>query len=161
MITIHWAIRTDLPQMLLIEAESFDSPWGENDFILCLRRRNHIAMVAKDGDRVVGYMVYVLHKYCLDVLNFAVASDYRRRGVGRMMVEKLMSKLTPDRRNRVMFTVADFNLEGHLFLKAMGFRAVCVARQPYEDSDADAYVFQRRYEDWYHQTTEFTTKTIR
>ncbi len=142
---IRWMIRRDMPAVLAIESESFEFSWTEDDFIRCLRQRNCIGMVAEQDGRVVGFMIYELHKNRLHILNFAVAAESRRQGVGRVMVGKLLGKLTHERRNRVMLEVRETNLEAQLFFKQLGFRAVSVLRDFYDDSVEDAYLMQFRY----------------
>ena len=143
---IRWMIRRDMPSVLGIESKSFEFPWSEEDFIRCLRQRNCIGMVAEDGDQVVGFMIYELHKNRLHILNFAVNPDARRRGVGKGMISKLVGKLSHDRRNRIMLEVRETNLEAQLFFKGLGFRAVSVLRDFYEDTAEDAYLMQFRYQ---------------
>lgn len=142
---IRWMIRRDMPAVLAIEEQSFEFAWTEDDFIRCLRQRNCIGMVAEQDDQVVGFMIYELHKNRLHVLNFAVAQHMRRQGIGRAMVGKLLSKLSHERRNRIMLEVRETNLDAQLFFKQIGFRAVSVLRDFYDDSDEDAYVMQYRY----------------
>ena len=142
---IRWMIRRDMEEVLDIERESFEFPWFEEDFIRCLRQRNCIGMVAEHGERVVGFMIYELHKTRLHILNFAVASDLRRRGVGGQMVKKLIGKLSSQRRTRVTLEVRETNLAAQLFFKMAGFRATTVLRAYYEDSPEDAYLMQFRY----------------
>jgi len=142
---IRWMIRRDMPEVLDIEEESFEFPWLEEDFIRCLRQRNCIGMVAEHEDRVVGFMIYELHKNRIHVLNFAVATDYRRRGVGSQMVAKLIAKLSAQRRTRIILEVRETNLPAQLFFRENGFRAVTVLRAYYEDTPEDAYVMQFRY----------------
>src|SRR3954468_19073985 len=98
---IRWMIRRDMAEVLEIERGSFELPWFEEEFIRCLRQRNCIGMVAEHGERVVGFMIYELHKTPLHVLNFAVKPDYRRRHVGRQMLDKLTLKLSAQRRTRI------------------------------------------------------------
>ena len=143
---IRWMIRRDMPEVLEIENESFEFPWSEEDFIRCLRQRNCIGMVAEYDEQVVGFMIYELHRTRLHVLNFAVADDFRRHGVGRQMVDKLATKLSPQRRTRVLLEVRETNLEAQLFFKSLGFRAVSVLRNYYDDSPEDAYLMQYRYQ---------------
>ena len=142
---IRWMIRRDMLEVLNIEAESFEFPWLEEDFIRCLRQRNCIGMVAEHDDRVVGFMVYELNKTRLHVLNFAVASEYRRRGVGSQMIAKLVGKLSSQRRTRVVLEVRETNLPAQIFFRENGFRAVSVMRSYYEDTPEDAYTMQYRY----------------
>ena len=108
---IRWMIRRDMAEVLAIESRSFEFPWLEEDFVRCLRQRNCIGMVAEQHERVVGFMIYELHKNRLHVLNFAVHADVRRRGVGSQMLRKLVSKLSPQRRNRIMLEVRETNLD--------------------------------------------------
>jgi ribosomal-protein-alanine N-acetyltransferase len=137
-------IRRDMAEVLEIERQSFEFPWFEEDFIRCLRQRNCIGMVAEQGERVVGFMIYELHKTRLHILNFAVAPEFRRRGVGRQMVDKLLCKLSSQRRTRITLEVRETNLPAQLFFKSSGFRAVTVLRAYYEDSPEDAYLMQYR-----------------
>ena len=142
---IRWMIRRDMPEVLDIERASFEFPWFEEDFIRCLRQRNCIGMVAELDDRIVGYMIYELHKNRLHILNFAVSATGRRQGVGSRMVGKLIGKLSPQRRSRILLEVRETNLAAQLFFRAQGFRAVSVLRDFYDDTTEDAYVMQYRY----------------
>ena len=144
---IRWMIRRDMPEVLEIERSSFEYPWSEEDFIRCLRQRNCIGMVAEYDERVVGFMIYELHKNQLHVLNFSVRPDARRRSVGQQMVQKLIGKLSQQRRNRIVLEVRETNLAAQLFFKNTGFKAVSVLRDYYDDAAEDAYVMNYRYQE--------------
>ena len=142
---IRWMIRRDMPEVLAIEGESFEFPWLEDDFIRCLRQRNCIGMVAEHEDRVVGFMIYELHRTRIHVLNFAVAEAYRHCGVGSQMLAKLAAKLSTQRRSRIVLEVRETNLDAQLFFRENGFRAVSVLHSYYADTPEDAYLMQYRY----------------
>ena len=142
---IRWMIRRDMPEVLGIEAESFEFPWLEGDFIRCLRQRNCIGMVAEHEDTVAGFMIYELHKTRIHVLNFAVAGALRHQGVGSQMIAKLAAKLSSQRRSRIILEVRETNLDAQLFFRENGFRAVSVLRSYYADTPEDAYIMQYRY----------------
>jgi len=142
---IRWMIRRDMADALEIETDGFEFPWSEDDFIRCLRQRNCIGMVAEQEDRVVGFMIYELHKTRLHLLNLAVSKDYRRRGVGAQMLAKLTAKLSTQRRTRILLEVRETNLPAQVFFRAQGFRAVSVLRDFYDDTTEDAYLMQYRY----------------
>jgi ribosomal-protein-alanine N-acetyltransferase len=139
---IRWMIRRDMPEVLEIERNAFEFPWFEEEFIRCLRQRNCIGMVAEHAERVVGFMIYELHKTRLHILNFAVAADVRRRGVGRQMIEKLVGKLSSQRRTRISLEVRETNLSAQVFFRSSGFRATSVLHDFYDDSPEDAYLMQ-------------------
>ena len=143
---IRWMIRRDMPEVLAIERDSFEFPWFEEDFIRCLRQRNCIGMVAEHDERVVGFMIYELHPTRLHVLNFAVEAECRRRDVGTQMIQKLVSKLSSQRRTKITLEVRETNLAAQLFFRRNSFRATDVLRDYYEDSPEDAYVMQYSYQ---------------
>ena len=144
-IHIRWMIRRDMEEVLDIEKTSFEFPWQEEDFLQCLRTRNCIGMVAEYDERVVGFMVYGLHKDHLQVLNFAVHPDLRYQGVGRQMIEKLFGKLSHERRNRISLEVRETNLAAQLFFQNLGFVATSVLRDHYDDTTEDAYLMVFRH----------------
>jgi ribosomal-protein-alanine N-acetyltransferase len=144
-VRIRWMIRRDMPEALAIEESSFEFPWTEEDFVRCLRQRNCIGMVAERNDKIVGFMIYELLQSELHVLNFAVRKEFRRMGVGSQMMEKLVSKLSYGRRDRIVLEVRETNLEAQLFFKKQTFRAIDVLRDYYEDTIEDAYLMQYKY----------------
>lgn len=142
-VQIRWMIRRDMPEVLDIENHCFEFAWTEEDFLCCLRQRNCIGMVAERQERIIGFMIYELLKHQLHVLNFAVAPWTRRQGVGYQMVDKLVHKLSQQRRHEILLEVRESNLAAQLFFREQGFFATSVLRGYYEDTTEDAY--QMRY----------------
>lgn len=138
-IRIRWMIRRDMPEVLRIEQTSHDYPWCEEDFLRCLRQRNCIGMVAEQGDKVVGFMIYELYKTKLHILNFAVCPNIRRNGIGRKMAERLKDKLSAHRRTRITIRLRETDLGAQIFFRTVGFKAVRLLREFYDDSHEDAY----------------------
>jgi ribosomal-protein-alanine N-acetyltransferase len=141
---IRWTIRRDMPEVLAIENAVYEYPWGEDDFVRCLRQRNCIGLVAEHNEQVVGFVIYELHKSRLHMLNMAVHPAYQRKGVGTQLIQALLKKLHPDRRSRIMLEVRETNLAAQLFFRAVGGRAISVLREFYEETDEDAYLMQIR-----------------
>lgn len=140
---IRWMIRRDMFDVLDIEQRSFEFPWDEDAFIRVLRQRNAIGMVIEGRDeRIVGFMIYELHRTRLHILNFAVHPDFRRSGVGQQMVGKLIGKLSDRRRQHIICEVRETNLQAQLFFKSMGFLAINVLEDFYDDTTEDAYLFE-------------------
>lgn len=142
---IRWMIRRDMPEVLEIENHSFEFPWSPEDFIRCLRQRNCIGMLAEYDERVVGFMIYELHKNRLHVINFAVRLEFRHCGVGTKMINKLIGKLSDRRYRRILLEVREKNLAAQLFFQSAGFRCIDTLKNFYDDSQEDAYLMQYRY----------------
>lgn len=139
-IHLRWMIRRDMDDVARIETASFPSPWGEESFLEQLRREDVVSLIAEVNDRPVGYLIYELRRKSLHVLRMAVDPDYRGRGVGTRLVDKLKAKIGMDtRRDRVTADVADDNTGAQLFLRACGFLAVAVEREGCKDTGRDLY----------------------
>ena len=143
-VRIRWMIRRDFAEVLDIEKDGFEFPWSDEEFLRHLREKNCIGMVAEHDERVVGFMVYELHRTRLDLLSLAVKRETRWLGIGRAMVTKLQGKLSATRRTHLIADVRESNLNAQLFFKACGFDAVATYRNYYEDTDEDAYRFVYR-----------------
>lgn len=118
-------IRRDLKAVLDIEREAFRWPWSPGDFVDALRWKWTIGWVAEAALEVIaGYVIYTLSPTAIEILNLGVGPDWRRRGLGTKFVDKLKSKLTPDRRREILTNVWEDNLPAQVFFRAKGFRAV-------------------------------------
>ncbi len=143
-IQIRWLKRCDMPEVLYIERSCFARPWSEEDFICRLRQRNCIGMVAELEPRILGFMVYELHKSTIRLLNVAVDPAMHRYGIGTQMVNRLVEKLSQQRRSEVILEVRETNLDAQCFFRSQGFKAISVLHGHYEDTREDAYVMRYR-----------------
>jgi ribosomal-protein-alanine N-acetyltransferase len=134
---IRYMIRRDMPEVLEIENGCFPFPWSEEDFIHCLRQHNTIGMVCEYDEQVVGFMIYERYKHSLRIINFAVKGECQRHAVGSQMIDKLINKLSPDRRRHIYLTIMETNAIGLSFFKEMGFKAHALIRTPYEETGED------------------------
>lgn len=135
---IRWVIRRDMQEVMAIDASN-NYAWSEDEFLRVLRQRNAIGMVAEWEEKIVGFMIYELHKFKLHVLHFCIHPDYRRRGIGLAMSQKLVSKLSSHRRVQITANVRERDLSVQMFLRSQGFKASLVVRSFFEDSGEDAF----------------------
>jgi len=142
-IDIRWLIRMDMDDVLRIENESFGvNRWSEEEFLACLKQRNCIGVtIVRDYSEVLGFMIYELNKQRLIILNMAVEPKSRRKGLGRLVIQRLKDKLHQQRRTSVQTHVTEDNLNAHLFFSACGFRCEKTERG---DNGRDRLVFAYR-----------------
>ena len=138
---IRWMIRADMARVLAIEEAGCPRPWGEEDMLRAMRQRSCFGMVIERDGEVMGHMLYDLAKVSFYVRRLVIADGDRRQGLGRALIEKLMGKLSRDRRKAIIADVPESVLDGQLFLKAIGFRAVRVMRGYFADEAEDGYRF--------------------
>jgi len=140
---IRWLIRRDMPEVMEIENRCYQFPWSEEEFLTCLRERNTIGVVYESPRNLIhGFMIYELHKSLLRLLNFAVAPEVHGTGVGSAMVERLVDKLSQQKRRCMELEIRESNLKAQKFFSGRGFRAVRVLRQHYDETNEDAYLFR-------------------
>ena len=106
-IQIRWMIRRDLSDVLSIENRCFsdEAAWTEEDFLSHMRSRNIIGQVCcerGDDDRIIGHCIYKMHKRKLEILRIAVDPLRHGDGFGFAMLDKLKSKLSWDRRSKLV-----------------------------------------------------------
>ena len=153
-VKIRWMKRADIDDVVNIEeACHFDHPWSKQEFVMCLRKRGCINVVAERNKETVGYLVYMMtedpdtEEKRLDVWNFAVAPKKQRRSIGTQMADRLKEKMQQNHATSIEFLVCAKNLGAQLFLKSQGFRAVELV-EDYADEEMEleeeAYVMQYR-----------------
>jgi [ribosomal protein S18]-alanine N-acetyltransferase len=139
-VNITWLSPPDVKKVQQIENLSFDFPWSENQFFEVWRDPKSYTLAAKIGDELVGYLVYTRFSKKFVIENLAIHENHRRKGIGKKLIEMVISKLNKNRNNIEVF-VCDSNLDAHLFLCDLGFKAVKVLRN-YYDNNQDAYLFK-------------------
>ncbi len=138
---LRWMIRRDMDEVLAIERASFSVPWTEDDFKAVIRSHGCIGQVVEaEDERVVGFMVFELQARRIDLYDLAVDPQYRRRGAGRMMLERLRGKLNAQRRTSVVAVVSEWSLDAHLWFRACGARATGVVREAWPGIDGYTFV---------------------
>ena len=73
-----------------------------------------------------------------------MARNSAKRLFNPQMIDKLINKLSQQRRQEIGLEVRETNLTAQLFFHNQGFRAVRVLRNHYADSAEDAYIMQYR-----------------
>jgi ribosomal-protein-alanine N-acetyltransferase len=158
---IRMMATTDLVQVTDIEFDSFMHPWGLAEFSDRLGMMRSIELVALPRPRsggpaclpVLGYVVFKQRGSTVHIENLAVDPDHRRRGVARALIDFVCSpvrdpaQLASDRRTRITrirTRVSEYSAVGQMFFRSMGFRAVKIEKNAYEDYPGDAYVFVYR-----------------
>lgn len=133
----------DLERVLQIEHESYSTPWPESSFRGLLRRSDATLLVADTNATVAGYAVSWAVLDQGELGNIAVAPEYRRRGIARVLIEAVIDDMK-DRGVRELFLeVRVSNVPAQTLYDQYGFEVIGRRRNYYENPVEDALVMRR------------------
>lgn len=134
MIIIRRGEAADLPGVSAIQAASPEaSQWNPRDFL------DYDFLVAVDGSRVAGFLVArrLAEDEC-ELLNLAVNPGERRTGLGRRLIEALLSHF----HGSIFLEVRESNIGAQKFYKYLGFQIVSRREQYYQKPPEAAIVLK-------------------
>ena len=127
---VRWMIRADFDSVCRIQNDC-ELPMSNDELREFMSKSTCICNVAEvDGD-IVGYVLYEITSFHIDILSFAVQSDFRRGGIARGLISSLLAKLS-ERRSSITTSVPDSALPAQMLLKSLGFKAVAVEGSEYK-----------------------------
>jgi [ribosomal protein S18]-alanine N-acetyltransferase len=128
----------DLDEVMLIERTSFRFPWSAGFFRQELQVACARSILAEVEGKIVGYVLFWLLPGAIDVHNIAVHVDYRRRGIARMLLGRVVHQARDQSVVRVMLEVRKSNLPAQKLYQAMGFLTTGIRKGYYSDNGEDA-----------------------
>ncbi len=140
-ITIEEMRIEDIDAVQVVERASFPVPWPANAFKHELtQNRNAHYIVAREGDRVVGYAGLWLSLDEAHITTFAVLPDYRRRKIGERMLLSLFERAERLGAEWLTLEVRASNLPAQRLYEKYGFRPAGIRRRYYSDNNEDAII---------------------
>ena len=134
----------DLDAVLEIETASYPTPWSRAMFAAELGKPGSLALGAyREGGELVGYAVVSRYVDAWHVMNVAVAPAYRRRGIARVLLERLFEITKDDVRRGHTLEVRVSNTEAIRLYERLGFERRGVRRGYYTDNREDALIMWR------------------
>lgn len=134
----------DLDQVMAIERTSFSFPWSTRFFLEELRVECARSLVAELEGRIVGYVLFWLLPDEIDIHNVAVHTGFRRRGLGRLLLEQVMEQGRQRKLTQVTLEVRESNTPAQRLYESMGFVKTGLRKGYYADNGEDALVMAFR-----------------
>lgn len=131
----------DIPDILIIEHESFTLPWSSEAFRNELTHNQfaRYLVMEKDG-KPVGYagMWTVLDE--AHVTNIAIRTAYRGQGLGELLLRRMMSYAWELGMIRITLEVRVSNHVAQSLYEKLGFRGIGLRKGYYSDNGEDALI---------------------
>ncbi|HEV7992587.1 MAG TPA: ribosomal protein S18-alanine N-acetyltransferase [Gemmatimonadaceae bacterium] len=150
--TVRLAEARDLPSILAIERQSFSDPWTADAFesaFALQRMRMFVAEAGAAGGRggapvLAGYVVALLLGAEAEIADLAVAPSARRRGIGRLLLDRVVADLASRGVMEVFLEVRDSNSAARTLYETRGFETVGRRRGYYRHPVEDALILKRQ-----------------
>jgi|GEM_PF-1070603 len=137
----RYMIERDKSQVLAIDRKNYSSMLTEEELDNNRKAGTCIGIVADDldKDRILGFMLYELHKQLIHLVRFAVDPGPQEQEISSQMMNNLIRKLYDQRRSRILLLLKEKNffLKAHFYLDR---EFNDVAHIP--DSDDDRYLLE-------------------
>ena len=131
----------DIAAVQEVEQASFPVPWPSSAFRHELtQNRNARYVVAREGDRVVGYAGLWLMVDEAHITTFAVLPEHRRRRIGERMLQRLFEIAETMGAQWLTLEVRVSNIAAQRLYQKYGFRQAGVRRRYYSDNNEDALI---------------------
>ena len=136
----RWIRYEDVPECVVIAAETLEDLWTPALMKKQLKRRRCFAKVAADDTGIVGFIICEATIDDISIIAIAIRPDRWREGIGAELLKSVMSGHHAKTREEIYCAVREYNTRAHLFFKEMGFLCLLIA----EDDDHSFYVFERK-----------------
>jgi [ribosomal protein S18]-alanine N-acetyltransferase len=131
----------DIPPVMEIDRNSFPNPWPENTYGYELRKNpaSHLFVVqTREPPDVIGVAGYWMVVDEAHISTFAVRPDWRRRGVGTILLAALLRQAGGAGAVCAMLEVRAGNLAAQGLYRKFGFQPVGRRKGYYKDNGEDA-----------------------
>jgi ribosomal-protein-alanine N-acetyltransferase len=128
----------DIADVMAIERTAYAYPWSERFFRQEMQVECARSFLAEIGGQIVGYILFWLLPDEVDIHNVAVHRDFRRRGLGRSLLERVVFEARDRGSARVTLEVRKSNLAAQKLYESTGFTVTGVRKGYYSDDGEDA-----------------------
>ncbi len=150
-------IPSHFDRVIKIERAVFPAPWTRRDFEFARNRENGFCRVVMVGCEIAGYVVGFLIGREFHLVNFAIAPDFQRKGLGRKTL-KAVFDLLEKMAQVVSLEVRMSNCAAIDLYKKMGFETIAIRKAYYTHPREDALVMLKplntRLSDWVSQVLQ-------
>ncbi len=136
--------KSDLNQLLVIEAAVHITPWTEDTFKACLMA-GHLGWVIEHEGVIIGFILISINVDECHILNIGVAIDYQHQGLGKALMTHALAHAKSHGIGVVYLEVRRSNTRAIALYKKLQFRLVGLrkAYYPMPTGGEDALVFAK------------------
>ncbi len=135
----------DIGQLAELEKLCFQDPWSISAFSYELNNPLSLWLVAADGDKVAGYVGSQTVMGESDMMNVAVAPEYRRQKIAEQLIIQLIEMLNDRDSKSLTLEVRQSNLPAISLYEKLGFTQVGCRPRYYRNPKEDALIMRKEW----------------
>lgn len=133
----------DIDAIMRIEVESFSLPWSRESYLGEMKNNFATYLVGDYEGEVIGYGgIWVVFEEA-HITNVAVAPEYRKAGVGRVLMEELERAARKKAAQRIILEVRPSNAAGLALYRGLGYLTSGLRKEYYSDNNEDALLMTK------------------
>jgi ribosomal-protein-alanine N-acetyltransferase len=132
-------------QVAELEKICFSDPWSENSVASELKNPLSCWLVAEEDGVVAGYIGSQTVMDESDMMNVAVHSDHRRKGVAESLVNELIEALKKRGSRCLTLEVRASNEPAKALYEKLGFVQVGLRKNYYRNPKEDALILRKEF----------------
>lgn len=130
----------DVPDALVIEQQSFSTPWSGPMFVLELTKSSSVCLAAEIDAELVGYLFATNYAAIWHVMNVSVSPAHRREGVASKLMAELFRLTDGSGKTQYTLEVRVSNAAALEMYRRCGFRSAGTRPGYYADNREDALI---------------------
>ena len=139
---------SDLDQVLVLERESFPTPWTRDGFLTAIKTDFGRGWVVLERERtrrtIAGYLCCWARGGSLQVVNICVAPSRRRQGLGRLLMQVAISWAGMRKIKSLSLEVRPGNAPAINLYQGLGFTQTGSQAGYYSDTGEEALLYELR-----------------
>lgn len=132
-------------QVAQLEKQCFSSPWSINSIQGELTNPLSLWVVATEGEKLAGYVGSQTVLGEADMMNLAVDPAFRRQGIGRELVNTLVTRLKEKGAYCLTLEVRASNVQAISLYDQLGFQEIGRRPNYYSNPKEDALILRKSF----------------
>ena len=129
-----------------LEKICFNDPWSERSVASELDNALSLWLVAMEGDALAGYVGSQTVMGETDMMNIAVAPEFRRQGIAEKLVEALVDALKARESHCLTLEVRSSNEPAKSLYEKLDFQQVGLRKNYYRNPKEDALILRKEWQ---------------
>lgn len=140
---IRKMIEADIEAISKLEQVCFSMPWSQAAFQKALHQPEVLFLVAKENEKVIGYVGMYIAVDEGNITNVAVAPEHRKKQIGVGLLETLLKEAADRKVRQIFLEVRQGNLPARKLYQKIGFMEIGHRKNFYDKPQEDAILMKK------------------